>query len=121
MDAEATDEAMQEAWAMGDANGDAQLNWDEFWNLVLMMGEKEGGEDHMSEDEWRQFFDDIGAAGYGWINRTEFGNGYRQKDPNATDAQIDEAWNMGDVNGDGQLNWDEFWMLVNMMDDGSKE
>lgn len=70
----------------------------------------------MSEDEWRQFFNDIGAEGYGWINYGEFSNGYRQKDPGAAEEDIQAAWDMGDTNGDGQMHWDEFWALVQGMD-----
>lgn len=71
----------------------------------------------MSEDEWRQFFNDIGAEGYGWINYGEFSNGYRQKDPGAAEEDIQAAWDLGDTNGDGQMYWDEFWALVQGMDD----
>merc|ERR1711885_7294 len=99
---------------MGEGYG--WINFSEFSNLYR--NEDPGADDHegMSEDEWRQFFNDIGAEGYGWINYGEFSNGYRQKDPGAAEEDIQAAWDMGDTNGDGQMHWDEFWALVQGMD-----
>lgn len=67
-----------------------------------------------SEDQWRQYFDDIGAAGYGWISRTEFEAAINADYPDTPQEELDAAWTMADVNEDGQMNWDEFWALVQM-------
>lgn len=95
---------------MGDANGNNQLDFDEFMTLIDMAYGR--GDAEWSKDQWYEYFQANGGEGYGWINFSEFSTAYRGKDPNATDEDVQSAWDAGDNNADGQMSWDEFWLLV---------
>merc|ERR1719183_788086 len=73
---------------MGDSNGDNQMNFDEFMNLMDIAYGRTEGEEEWSKDRWFDYFQANGGEGYGWINFGEFSNAYRGRDPNATDEDI---------------------------------
>lgn len=76
---------------------------------------------YWNEEEWYEFFLDMGGRGYDWINRGEFNTLVRSLDPEVSQVDLNEAWDEGDQDGNGQLWWDEFWRLVQQAMDSSAE
>merc|ERR1712226_746008 len=99
---------IQDLVAKVDMDGSGMLNFPEF---LAMMGYKAEGEN--AEDEIREAFQVFDGDGNGFINRQELacvmGNLGEALTPEEIQSMIDEA----DIDGDGQINYEEFFSMMN--------
>merc|ERR1711990_1280352 len=99
---------IQDMVAKVDMDGSGMLNFPEF---LAMMGYKAEAEN--AEDEIREAFQVFDGDGNGFINRSELAcvmsNLGETLKPEEIQAMIDEA----DLDGDGQINYEEFYAMMN--------
>lgn len=90
-----------------DKDGTGSIDFPEF---LMMMAQKINSEN--AEDEVREAFKVFDGDGNGYINRNELSvvmaNIGEKLDPAEIQAMIDEA----DVDGDGQINYEEFYNMM---------
>ena len=106
---EPTDEEIEEMIVAVDSNGDGEIDFEEFLNLMrLRMGET--GEE--SEQHLREIFDIFDADGSGCIDRDEMRALMKKLAQTLTEDEITQIMEEADIDGDGEISFDEFKMLV---------
>merc|ERR1712243_23343 len=91
-----------------DKDGSGLLDFPEFLSMMVLKAESEN-----AEDEIREAFQVFDGDGNGFINRQELacvmGNLGEALTPEEIQSMIDEA----DLDGDGQINYEEFFSMMN--------
>jgi len=104
-----TDEEIQEMITMIDENGDGEIDFDEFLNLMrLRMGES--GED--AEQKLKDVFDVFDADGSGGIDRDEMRALMKKLAQSLTEEEITAIMEEVDADGDGEISFEEFKALM---------
>lgn len=104
-----TDEEIQEMITMIDENGDGEIDFDEFLNLMrLRMGES--GED--AEQKLKDVFDVFDADGSGGIDRDEMRALMKKLAQTLTEDEITAIMEEVDADGDGEISFEEFKALM---------
>ena len=92
-----------------DTNGDGEIDFDEFLALMrLRMGES--GDD--AEKHLRDVFDMFDADGSGCIDRNEMRALMKKLAQDLTEEEITQIMEEVDQDGDGEISFDEFKLLV---------
>ncbi|CEP11988.1 hypothetical protein [Parasitella parasitica] len=86
-----------------DADGNGNIDFDEFLSLVKSFKQEEGDTNDLQE-AFRVF----DADGNGMIDRSELQKVMLSLNENLSEEEIDAMINEADVNGDGQISFDEF-------------
>lgn len=106
---ESTDEEIDDMIVAVDTNGDGVIDFDEFLALMrLRMGES--GDD--AEQHLRQVFDMFDADGSGCIDRNEMRALMKKLAQDLTDEEVLLIMQEVDTDGDGEISFEEFKMLV---------
>merc|ERR1719167_1976810 len=91
-----------------DKDGSGLLDFPEFLSMMVLKAESEN-----AEDEIREAFQVFDGDGNGFINRQELacvmGNLGEALTSEEIQSMIDEA----DIDGDGQINYEEFFSMMN--------
>ena len=104
-----TDEEVNEMVELVDANGDGEIDFEEFLMLMrLRMGES--GDD--AEQNLRDVFDIFDADGSGNIDRDEMRNLMKKLAQDLTEDEITQIIDEVDKDGDGEISFEEFKSLV---------
>lgn len=139
-DMDAHDEDIWEAFDYADRNYDGYVGFRELkrmvkdWELMEDDDDHEGRrqrgrdrrdnddyytesgreEEEMSADDYWYMFAEPGEE---WMSYDGFARGYNHAEPGVDQGTIDEAWNHGDANGDGWMDYEEFMNLVEGMEE----
>lgn len=104
-----TDEEIQDMINLVDENGDNEIDFDEFLTLMrLRMGDS--GED--AEQNLRDVFDIFDADGSGYIDRNEMRTLMKKLAQDLTEEEITQIMDEVDQDGDNQISFEEFRLLV---------
>jgi len=104
-----TDEEIEEMILLVDANGDGEIDFDEFLTLMrLRMGED--GDDN--EQKLRDVFDVFDADGSGAIDRDEMRMLMKKLAQSLTEEEITAIMEEVDADGDGEISFEEFKALM---------
>merc|ERR1712226_913094 len=91
-----------------DMDGSGMLNFPEF---LMMMGLKMEAES--AEDEIREAFQVFDGDGNGFINRQELACVMSNLGETLSAAEIQTMIDQADLDGDGQINYEEFYAMMN--------
>ena len=95
-----------------DADRNGVIDFFEFCTMVAMFDEvQEKEESVMAEQALKIYFRAFDEDGNGYISPTELRHVMTSLGVKVTDAQIDEWVQKADVDGDGWVNYEEFFML----------
>jgi len=100
-----TKDDMKRMMANVDKDGDKNISFDEF--VTLMASAKTS-----SEDELRQAFRVFDADGNGTIDKPELKRVMEMVGEAVTKEQLDAMFKLADVNGDGEISFDEFCTMM---------
>ncbi|GAX22414.1 hypothetical protein FisN_14Hh027 [Fistulifera solaris] len=104
-----TDEEIDDMIIAVDTNGDGEIDFEEFLALMrLRMGES--GDD--AETHLREVFDMFDADGSGCIDRNEMRTLMKKLAQDLTEEEITLIMDEVDTDGDGEISFEEFKMLV---------
>ena len=104
-----TDEEIEDMIVAVDTNGDGEIDFEEFLALMrLRMGES--GDD--AENHLREVFDMFDADGSGSIDRNEMRALMKKLAQDLTEEEITLIMEEVDTDGDGEISFEEFKMLV---------
>ena len=104
-----TDEDIEEMINLVDENGDGEIDFNEFLNLMrLRMGES--GED--AEKALREVFDIFDADGSGFIDRDEMRALMKKLAQDLSEEEISDIMEEVDIDGDGEISFEEFKALM---------
>ncbi|KAH7823171.1 putative EF-hand domain containing protein [Monocercomonoides exilis] len=102
-----TDEELQEMMDFLDTDGNGVLDFDEF---VVMMAMAEG---HCEEElKLKAAFKAFDKDGNGFISREELKSVLEAEGEKLSAADIDEMIKEADTNGDGQIDYSEFVVMM---------
>ncbi|XP_060047201.1 calmodulin-1-like [Erinaceus europaeus] len=90
-----------------DADGNGTIDFPEF---MTMMGRKMKGTD--SEEEIREAFCVFDKDGNGYISAAELRHMMTNLGEKLTDEEVDEMIREADIDGDGQVNYEEFVQMM---------
>jgi len=90
-----------------DTDGDGTIDFDEF---VELMKNKMKGLD--AEEEIREAFKVFDKDGNGFISAAELRHVMTNLGEKLTDEEVDEMIREADVDGDGQINYEEFVKMM---------
>jgi calmodulin len=90
-----------------DANGNGEIDFDEF--LTLMARNRDGD---ARREALRETFDRFDTNGDGFISAHELTAAMRAMDPNTPQDDIDDMLRAADLDGDGQISFDEFARMM---------
>lgn len=90
-----------------DKDGTGLLN---FPNFLYMMAKKENDEE--AEDEIREAFKVFDGDGNGFISRTELRHVMMNLGEAVSEEECDAMVEEADVDGDGSINYEEFYMMM---------
>ncbi|KAH3745395.1 calmodulin D [Pelomyxa schiedti] len=102
-----TDAELQQMIRDVDANGNNQIDFTEF---LTMMSKKMKDED--SEDEIREAFKVFDKDNNGFISAAELRHVMTNLGEKLSEAECDEMIKEADVDGDGQINYEEFVKMM---------
>ncbi|KAL7308702.1 hypothetical protein PS15m_011872 [Mucor circinelloides] len=102
-----TDAELQDMVSDVDADGNGNIDFEEFLNLVKDL--KSGGKD---TDDLREAFKVFDADGNGVIDRSELRKVMSSLNENLTEEELDAMIKEADANGDGQISFDEFKAMM---------
>ncbi|KAH3743691.1 calmodulin D [Pelomyxa schiedti] len=102
-----TDAELQQMIRDVDANGNNQIDFTEF---LSMMSKKMKDED--SEDEIREAFKVFDKDNNGFISAAELRHVMTNLGEKLSEAECDEMIKEADVDGDGQINYEEFVKMM---------
>ena len=88
-----------------DKNGDGTIDFDEFLKLMQKRGTSNSAE---SDDELVAAFKTFDLDGNGFIDRDELSQVMRNLGEKLTEEEIDEMMKEADIDGDGQICYEEF-------------
>jgi len=91
-----------------DMDGSGMLNFPEF---LMMMGLKKEQEE--AEDEIREAFQVFDGDGNGFINRSELAVVMSNLGETLGQEEIQTMIDEADLDGDGQINYEEFYAMMN--------
>ena len=104
-----TDEEVHEMINMVDENGDGEVDFDEFLNLMRL---RQGGSGEKAEDNLREIFDVFDADGSGYIDRDEMRSLMKKLAQDLTNDEITQIIELVDKDGDQQISFEEFRDMV---------
>jgi len=100
-----TYEEIEEMIFACDTNGDGEIDFDEFLNLIrLSMGEDGGN----AEEHLRDVFDLFDVDGSGYIDRDDMRLLMKRLAQDLTDDEITSIMEEVDTDGDGKISFEEF-------------
>ena len=100
-----TYEEIEEMIFACDTNGDGEIDFDEFLNLIrLSMGEDGGN----AEEHLRDVFDLFDVDGSGYIDRDDMRLLMKRLAQDLTDGEITSIMEEVDTDGDGKISFEEF-------------
>ncbi|CAO3608359.1 unnamed protein product [Mucor fragilis] len=102
-----TDAELHDMVSDVDADGNGNIDFEEFLNLVKDL--KSGGKD---TDDLREAFKVFDADGNGVIDRSELRKVMSSLNENLTEEELDAMIKEADANGDGQISFDEFKAMM---------
>ncbi|KAJ6466852.1 hypothetical protein C8R45DRAFT_1020304 [Mycena sanguinolenta] len=102
-----TESELQDMINEVDADGNGTIDFHEF---LAMMAKK--FQDTDSEEEIRQAFAVFDKDGNGTISVTELQQVMRSLGEKLTDREVEEMIREADVDGDGEINYDEFLQMM---------
>ena len=92
-----------------DPDGSGIIEFPEFLTMMVKKM-KEGGD---SDDEIREYFRVFDKDGNGFISAAELRHVMTTLGEKLTDEEVDEMIREADINGDGQVNYEEFVTMMN--------
>ncbi|XP_076442019.1 calmodulin-alpha-like [Babylonia areolata] len=105
-----TDTELQDMINEVDVDGNGQIDFGEFLTMMVRHAAKvEGGDD---DTELKEAFKVFDKDGNGFISAAELRHVMTNLGEKLTDEEVDEMIREADIDGDGQINYEEF---VNMM------
>ena len=100
-----------------DADRNGVIDFFEFCTMVAMFDDvKENEEKSMNEEALKLYFRAFDEDGNGFISPIELRQVMIELGVEVTDAQIDEWIKKADVDGDGRVNYAEFFRLKDVTD-----
>jgi len=105
-----TDKELADMMKSLDSNGDGVIDFDEF---VTMM--KKRAKERMNEDpeiQLRAVFNKFDADNSGRIDRNEVRMIMKKLAQSLTDEEITSIIDIADLDGDGEISWDEFKTIM---------
>jgi len=103
-----TYEEIEEMIFACDTNGDGEIDFDEFLNLIrLSMGE----DGRNAEEHLRDVFDLFDVDGSGYIDRDDMRLLMKRLAQDLTDDEITSIMEEVDTDGDGKISFEEFAAL----------
>ncbi|ESQ46796.1 hypothetical protein EUTSA_v10027793mg [Eutrema salsugineum] len=118
---ESTDKKARSIIRVADVDGDGQLNCDEFVELMtLRMTSEELYTDQVKAEMMKEGFRECDVDQNGYITAPELKYALTKDGKEITDKQVRKIIRVADVNGDGQLNCDEFFKFMNLMMDAKR-
>ncbi|ESQ46793.1 hypothetical protein EUTSA_v10027748mg [Eutrema salsugineum] len=114
---EFTDEQVRDIIRVADVDGDGQINYDEFAKFrTLVMADEDAASEKLSTDilnklrveDMKEEFRKYDVDKNGFITEAELRYVMTKDGGKVTDEEVDEIIRKADVDGDGQINYDEF-------------
>ena len=102
-----TDAELDDMIRMVDVDGNGTIDFPEF---ITMMAKK--SKDGNSEEEILDAFKVFDTDGNGFISAAELKHIMFNLGENMTDEEIDEMIRQADIDGDGQINYEEFVKMI---------
>jgi len=106
---EPTDEEIQEMILLVDENGDNEIDFDEFLTLMRL---RQGVDGDDAEAQLREVFDVFDEDKSGFIDRDEMRRLMKKLAQALTEEEISAIMEEVDVDGDGEISFDEFKALM---------
>ncbi|XP_074558494.1 calmodulin-like [Curcuma longa] len=102
-----TEDELQEMISEVDADGSGAIEFEEFLNLMVR---KMKGSD--SEEELKEAFKVFDKDQNGFISKNELKNVMMSLGEKLTDEEVDQMIKEADLDGDGQVNYEEFVKMM---------
>lgn len=106
---EPTDEDIREMIVLVDADGDGEINFEEFINLMRL---RKGDDGDDAEQNLRDVFDIFDADGSGFIDHNEMRMLMKKLAQGLSEDEITDIMEEVDLDGDGEISFDEFKVLM---------
>ncbi|KAI0209246.1 putative calmodulin-like protein 2 [Lamellibrachia satsuma] len=103
-----TDEELHEQIRMHDADDSGQIEFDEFCSMMARHLHDEDNKEEFLRDAFRKFDQD----GNGRITADELRHVMHNLGETMTDDEIDEMIRAADTDGDGQIDYEEFFQMM---------
>lgn len=104
-----TDEEIQDMLQAVDANGDGEIDFEEFVALMRLRADDRGDDPEAALQDAFNIFD---ADGSGFIDRDEVRMLMKKLAQSLTEDEIDAIMDEVDTNGDGQICFEEFKAML---------
>ncbi|GAM27303.1 hypothetical protein SAMD00019534_104780, partial [Acytostelium subglobosum LB1] len=104
-----TEEELKDIISEVDADGNGSIEFPEF---LAMMTSSKLTESVNKEDEIRASFKVFDIDGNGFITKTELRQAMLNMGEKLSETEIDEMIKEADVDGDGQINYEEFAKMI---------
>ncbi|ESQ46792.1 hypothetical protein EUTSA_v10027862mg [Eutrema salsugineum] len=118
---ESTDKQVRSIIRVVDIDGDGQINFDEFVELMaLRMTDKKLYTDQVKAEMMKEGFRECDVDQNGYITAPELRYVLTKDGEEFTDKQVRKIIRKADVNGGDQLNCDEFFKFMNLMMDAKR-
>ena len=102
-----TEAELQDVINEVDANGNGTIDFPEFLTMI-----SRNMKDADSEEEIKEAFGVFNKEGDGYISAAELRHVMRNLGEKLTDEQVDEMIREADIDGDGQVNYEEFVKMM---------
>lgn len=103
-----TEEQVTEMIHRCDRDGDGELNYADFVELM-------GGGRTITYETMKNYFEIMDRDASGYITTAEWRHDLTSLNKGLTDAQMDEVMDLYDIDGNGQLNLEEFELVIRGM------
>jgi len=104
---ELTDEELQEMIQSIDQDGNGEIDFEEF--LELMVNKMNSGDEEAELQETFKYFD---QGGKGYITRENLKEAMAKMGNTLTELEIDDMINEADIDGDGTIDYEEFVKMM---------
>lgn len=105
-----TDAEIEEMVRALDQNGDGEIDFDEFLELMIQRAAERNERD--PEEQLRDAFNIFDADGSGFIDRNEVRVLMKKLAQDLTDEEIDSIMDEADMDGDGEISFEEFKAIM---------